>query len=632
VLVNGQAQAAVWSAREAALGSSSRALGGRTLSPGWEDSSVHPDRLADYLAALQSLLADHRLEASLYGHFGEGCVHGRISFDLETSGGIAAFRRFIEDAAHLVTAHGGSLSGEHGDGQARGELLGVQFGPALVEDFRRFKHIWDPDNLLNPGKLVDARPFDEDLRTESRLRQRPLPDAARRCVGAGRCLASGPGVMCPSYRASRTETETTRGRARLLFELASGGSQSGDVDYVADALLTCLGCKACKTECPAGVDMADAKSQFNAQRYAGRLRPRVTVLTAFAPWFLRAPSPLRALAVLALERRALGALAGRLAGFERGTVPPTLARETFTGWFARQPGAAPPRGTKGFLTASAPNSGPAGRRASAPKVLLWPDTFHNHFAPEALVAAARLLWSRGAAIVVPSQPVCCGRTLIDGGFREHAFGTLAHAVSVMADAQSVAGSAAAGPDAQPSGATLVVVLEPSCLAMFRDELAASSGWTGSGESGHFSHSSSDHVTWAPVSLSEALEALPPGPGGESPTRGAQLPPVLLHGHCHQTALWGMDAERRVLEHAGYEVVSAPAGCCGMAGAFGLDSRTASLGRAVGELGLLPAVRAHQGLVVANGQSCREQVRRQAGVRAVHVAEALWQSTLTDTDH
>lgn len=574
-------QRRIWEIRESAVGLSARAADGSDRFGGWEDAAVPPDRLGDYLRDFTSLLGRAGYTGVLYGHFGDGCVHTRIDFDLTSAPGIAAYRRFVEEAADLVVSYGGSLSGEHGDGQARAELLPRMFGEELVAAFREFKAIWDPDGKLNPGKVVDPLRLDEQLRLGAGfVPARPRTHfsfadddgsfgrAVLRCVGAGKCRKTDTGTMCPSYMATRDERHSTRGRARLLFELQKGDLLRGGWhdEQVRDALDLCLSCKSCKTECPAGVDMAAYKAEFLSHYYARRLRPPQMYAVGPISLWARAASraPRVANAVAPLTKAALGVAPERRL--------PAFAPETFRAWFARR----------------SPAAGPAGER-----VLLWPDTFTNYFAPERGRAAVKTLEAAGFRVAIPSRVLCCGRPLYACGMLAAAKRQLRRVVSELRD--------------ELRAGTTVVGLEPSCTAVFRDELAALLP-----DDEDARRLSSQSVTLAELLVDRDWR--PPRLEGRA----------VAHGHCHQKALWGMDADLALLSALGLEVELLDAGCCGMAGAFGLAPDHLDVSTACGERVLLPAVRAAPAdtLLVADGFSCREQVEQTTGRRCLHTAEIV----------
>ena len=574
----------LWHLRESALGLTARPPGRPPHWEGWEDSAVHPARLGAYLRDLVGLWKEFGYSGALYGHAGEGCVHTRNDFDLASAAGVATWRRYLEAAADLCAAYGGSLSGEHGDGQARGELLGRMFGEELVGAFRAFKRAFDPDGRMNPGKVVDPYPPDTNLRLGPSYRRRDLgptyfrfPEdagslaaAAERCVGVGRCRRAAGGTMCPSYMATKEELHSTRGRARLLQELLrSGGAVRGGWrdPHVREALDLCLSCKACKAECPVGVDMATYKAEFLAHYYRWRPRPRSAYATGLVHWGARLASLAPGLAN-ALGR---GRAVRWLAGLTTERPLPRLAPRTFRAGFARRAPA------------------PAGR-----EVLLWVDTFTNHFSPHVAEAAVEVLEAAGFRARLPRRPLCCGRPLYDAGLLGLARRQLRRAAAALAP-----GLAAGLP---------VVVLEPSCLSVFRDELGNLLPGDGAAQ----------RLGAAAVSLAELL------------TREGWSPPrrltgrALVQGHCHQRAVVGMAPDLALLEATGLEAELLDAGCCGLAGPFGFEAGHYELSMRIGELALFPAVRrAGPGtLVLADGFSCAAQIAHGTGRAPLHLAEVL----------
>jgi FAD/FMN-containing dehydrogenase/Fe-S oxidoreductase len=612
----------VWAVRESALGATSFVPGEARNWEGWEDAAVPPARLGEYLRKLRDLMAGFDYTGSLYGHFGQGCVHTRINFDLQTGAGIAAYRRFVEQAADLVVSLGGSISGEHGDGQSRGELLPRMYGEELMQAFREFKALWDPGNKMNPGKLVSPYRLDEHLRMPQ---YRPpavqthfaypvegsLPDAAMRCVGVGKCRKTDGGAMCPSYMATLDEQHSTRGRARLLFEMLQGevitdGFRS---DAVRESLDLCLSCKSCKSECPTGVDMAAYKAEFLARYYEGRRRPLRSyafglinhwgALAEQAPWlanlFTQVPpfsTIVRWALDMAPERRM-----------------PAFARRSFRRGFLKARGQEPearsqlasPRPAGRLLgEGGKPEDEPApSAQALAPglqsrRVLLWPDCSNNYFHPEVAHAAVSVLEAAGFHVVIPRERLCCGRPLYDHGMLTAARRRL---VEIL---ESLRCEIEAG--------TPIVGLEPSCVSVFRDEL---------------------------------LRFFPDDPLAQKLSRQALFlteflvregwnPPAIIQGravfhpHCHERASLCLDDDVAVLKQTGLDFTVLDSGCCGMAGAFGFEKAHIDVSKAIGERVLLPAVRAAAPdmLIVTNGFSCREQIVQTTGRRAWHIAEVL----------
>ncbi|MGW1931637.1 FAD-binding and (Fe-S)-binding domain-containing protein [Streptomyces sp. NPDC001919] len=570
-------QRALWRIREDAAGTATRTPGGGEAWPGWEDCAVPPARLGAYLREFRALLAAFGLRGVPYGHFGDGCVHVRIDFDLWSEQGVRDFRRFSEEVADLVVAHGGSLSGEHGDGQARAELLPRMYGEELVALFGAVKDVWDPDGGLNPGMLVRPRPLDEGLRFTG-LPLVGLGRAAARCVGVAKCRVegpgSGPGVMCPSFRATGEEKHSTRGRARLLHEMALGevitdGPRS---EEVREALDLCLSCKGCRSDCPVGVDMAAYKAEFLDLHYAGPLgflrRPRSHWSMGLLPHWLD------------LFGRGLNAamrlpFAARLAGVTPERTMPRVARETLTAWFAERASSRPP------------------------SLTLWPDTFTDHLAPEAGRAAVRVLEAAGLGVALPRGRVCCGLTYVSTGRLGAARRVMRRTLDVMEDG----GTGPAG-----SGARPVVVLEPSCAATLRTDLPELLP----------DDPRAARLAASVRTFAEALETL--APDWEPPRLDR---PVTGQTHCHQHAVLGDAADRRLRARAGLTGDLA-GGCCGLAGNFGFEPGHYEVSVACAEDQLLPALRnaPPAAAVLADGFSCRTQLADLAGVRGRHLAELL----------
>ncbi|HEY4020189.1 MAG TPA: FAD-binding and (Fe-S)-binding domain-containing protein [Pseudonocardiaceae bacterium] len=599
----------LWRAREAGLGATAHVPNEPDTWEGWEDSAVPPDRLGDYLRDLNKLYEEFgyadEAAPSLYGHFGQGCVHTRIPFRLTDPDGVTTYRRFLHRAADLVVSYGGSLSGEHGDGQSRGELLPRMFGPELMTAFGRLKSIFDPENRMNPGKVVAPARADEHLRLGGswapRIGERRLhfayPEdggsfvkAANRCVGVGKCRQhghDGDAVMCPSYQATREEEDSTRGRARLLFEMLNGHPDSPITDgwrstEVRDALDLCLSCKGCKADCPVDVDMATYKAEFLSHHYAGRLRPRAHYALGWLPAIAAAVATTKLAPIL--NRLSpippLRKLATRAAGLEDREIP-LFAGETLQQWWIRRGGAKP--GLRGT-------------------VLLWPDTFTNHFHPQVGRAAVGVLEAAGWTVRIPTEPICCGLTWISTG----QLGTAKRVLRRTVD--RLAGHARAG--------GLVVGLEPSCTAVFRSD--APELFPDDLDVARIR----DHT----VTLAELLQHHTDG--WEPPA----LPGVhaIAQVHCHQHAvLDDWSADRDLLERAGADVDRLASGCCGLAGNFGFERGHGEVSEACAESVLLPAVRAAapQDVILADGFSCRTQIHQldSGGREAVHLAELLDQA-------
>jgi FAD/FMN-containing dehydrogenase/Fe-S oxidoreductase len=587
----------VWDVRESALGVTSHVAGEPMSWEGWEDSAVAPEKLGAYLRDLRKMMATYGYRGSLYGHFGHACVHTRINFDLQSKAGIAHFRKFMEEAADLVVSYGGSISGEHGDGQARGELLPKMFGPELIQAFRDFKSAWDPDWKMNPGKLIDPYKLDENLRLganyspwEPKTNFQFLADhgslaqATLRCVGVGKCRREEGGVMCPSYRATHEEEHSTRGRAHLLWEMTQGeGREDGIIrdgwrsEEVKQSLDLCLACKGCKTECPVSVDVATYKAEFLFHYYEGRIRPLSAYAFGNIDLWARIASHAPGLANLTTQLPFLRDIAKLAAGIPRQRSIPAFAPETFKSWFERSRRNTRPRSTK------------------APPVLLWPDTFNNHFHPGTAKAAVEVLEAAGFRVLVPKANLCCGRPLYDFGMLDRARALLLQILDELSP--------------EIEAGIPVVGLEPSCVAVFRDELL-----------NLFPHDERAQVlSRQTFLLSEFLE---------TNAKDFQFPQfdrkALLHGHCHHKSLMKMTAEESVLTRLGIDFLSPAPGCCGMAGSFGFERDKYDVSMAIGELELLPAVRQAppDWLIIADGFSCREQIAQGSPRHALHLAEVL----------
>ncbi|MET9952947.1 FAD-binding and (Fe-S)-binding domain-containing protein [Streptomyces sp. NPDC006339] len=601
-------QRALWRIREDAAGTATRMPDGTEAWPGWEDCAVPPARLGAYLREFRSLLREFGLRGTPYGHFGDGCVHVRIDFDLWTEPGVRDFRRFSEAVADLVVAHGGSLSGEHGDGKARAELLPRMYGEELVALFGEVKDLWDPDGGLNPGMLVRPEPLDSGLRftglplvgRESGRRGAPervavLGRQAARCVGVAKCRvdgpSSGPGVMCPSYRATGEERHSTRGRARLLHEMALGETVTGGLraEEVHEALDLCLSCKGCRSDCPVGVDMAAYKAEFLAGYYAGPLRalkrPRSHWTMGGLPRWLD-------LFGRGLNTALRLPYAARLAGVAPERTMPRVARRSFVSWF--------------------------GERASdrVPALTLWPDTFTDHLAPEVGRAAVRVLEAAGLGVALPPGRVCCGLTYVSTGRLDTARRVMRRTLDVMDQAVGEGGDMEGGPGADGGGGgglgrggRPVVVLEPSCAATLRTDLPELLP-------------DDPRATRLAASVRTFAEALAELAPDWTPPRLDR--PVTGQTHCHQHAVLGDTADRRLREQAGLEG-ELSGGCCGLAGNFGFEPGHYAVSVACAEDQLLPALRtAHRDAVIlADGYSCRTQITHLAPRRHPrHLAEVL----------
>ncbi|HVL35069.1 MAG TPA: FAD-binding and (Fe-S)-binding domain-containing protein [Burkholderiales bacterium] len=568
----------IWKVRESGLGATAHVPNKPLTWEGWEDSAVPPERLAEYLRKLRALYDEYGFQGDLYGHFGQGCVHTRIDFDLRSAEGIARFRRFLHDAARLVTSLGGSISGEHGDGQSKAEVLETMFGPTLIGAFREFKAIWDPDGMMNPGKVVDAYRAHENLRLGTSYDPPPVAvhfhyrddagDFSRamlRCVGVGECRKKD-GTMCPSYMATGEEMHSTRGRARLLWEMLNADTlkQGWKSPAVKEALDLCLSCKGCKRECPVKVDMATYKAEFLAHYYGGRLRP------------------LKAYAFGMIDRWA--ALGTHLPGLSNFAANLGVSK-----WLLD---VAPER----EVTRFAPRAFTAAYRprGEGMDVILWPDTFNNYFNPEVAHAAAAALEAAGCRVRVPPRRLCCGRPLYEQGMVERARRYLGRVLETL------------GPDIRAG--VPVVGLEPACVSVFREELL---------ELFPFDEQAKRLAAQTMLLADFLAERAPRFPFRREGR-------ALVHGHCHQQSVLGMEGEMAVLERLGLEAELLDSGCCGMAGSFGFEREKYAVSMRCAERVLAPAVRAAapETVLVAGGFSCREQVAHATGRRPLHLAQVL----------
>ncbi|HLH15568.1 MAG TPA: FAD-binding and (Fe-S)-binding domain-containing protein [Bryobacteraceae bacterium] len=579
----------VWEVRESALGATALVPCQKETWEGWEDSAVPPANVGGYLRDLKKLYDKYGYRGALYGHFGDGCIHTRIDFGLKSAEGVRQFRSFLSEAVDTVLAHGGSLSGEHGDGQSRAEFLPRMFGSHIIEAFHEYKTIWDPAWKMNPGKVVKPYRVDENLRYgASYHREQPatyfhypsdgnsFAGAMERCVGVGKCRRIEGGVMCPSYMATREEMHSTRGRARLLWEMLQGDPlhDGWKSDAVYEALDLCLSCKGCKGECPVNVDMATYKAEFLAHYYAGRLRPRRAYASGLIFEWARLASHAPRLANFVTHAPGLSRLAKWAAGYDQRRTIPRFAEETFKHWWRRRP---------------VLNDG-------SPRVLLWADTFTNYFQPEIAKAAVEALEDAGCQVEVAAQDLCCGRPLYDYGMLELARRKLRQILEALRP-QIEAG--------QP-----VVVLEPSCATVFRDEMPNLLG------SDTDAARLKDQVFLLSEFLMKKVQDY-------TPPRLHRK--VYVHGHCHHKSVLGMRDENDLLDKLGADRREIESGCCGMAGAFGYEAgEHYQVSIACGERALLPAVRGAEpeAVIVSDGFSCREQIEQQTGRRALHLAQVV----------
>jgi Fe-S oxidoreductase len=588
----------VWKLRESGPRAAAAAPGMPPEWEGWDDAAVPPEKLGNYLRDIRKLLDEYRYHTSFYGHFGHGCIHMRVSFDLQSEEGIRNYMEFVERAADIVVSYGGSLSGEHGDGQSRAALLPKMFGPELIKAFGEFKSAWDPDNKMNPNKVVNAYLPTENLRLGADYKPNDpktyfqFPDddgslakAALRCIGLGECRKHDSGSMCPSYMVTLEEEHSTRGRAHMLFEVLQGEvvRDGWKDEHVKKAMDLCLACKACKSECPTNVDVATYKAEFLAHYYEGKRRPLHAYAFGMIDRWAELGSQFPGLANFFSSAPGFRHILQSVLHLAPQRKMPQLALSTFQSWARKNRVPA-----FGAATGASPASGKS-------DVILWADTFNNYFHPETSRAALEVLQSAGFSVVVPQIHLCCGRPLYDFGFLDRAKQYLERILCAMTT--------------QIKAGVPLVVLEPSCASVFRDELRNLFPLD----------ARATKLRSQTFLLSEFLERHAPG----------YMPPklpgkVLLHGHCHHKSLMGLGDEESLLKKTGADLQSIDSGCCGMAGPFGFEKEKYGVSQAVGERVLLPAVRntPENALIVSDGFSCREQILQSTGRRAIHLAEAL----------
>ncbi|MEU5567570.1 FAD-binding and (Fe-S)-binding domain-containing protein [Micromonospora musae] len=611
VVPAGAEAAALWRIRADGAGLGGRTPSGAPAWPGWEDAAVPPDRLGDYLRDFTALMADRGVDGLLYGHFGDGCVHVRLDLPLETPAGIGPSRAFLEASADLIAAYGGSLSGEHGDGRARSELLTRMYTPEVIGLFGQVKALFDPENMLNPGIVVDPRPLDSDLRRPAAHPTSPrhgfafaddggdFTRAVHRCTGVGKCRAdnsSAGGFMCPSYQATRDEKDVTRGRARVLQELTNGSLVTDwRSPAVLESLDLCLSCKACSTDCPTGTDMARYKSEVLHRAYTGRVRPRNHYILGQLPRWSSLVTKISALARLTntvLRIRPIAKAALAAGGMDPRRQIVTFAEERFTAWFRKQGRATMP--DSAALAAT-----PASSIPPRP-VVLWADTFSDTLDPAGARATAAVLQEAGYTVIVPEESACCGLTWISTGQLDGAKKRLTHLLSVLAPYAT---------DGIP-----IVGVEPSCTAVLRSDMVdllpddARARILAAG-------------TYTLAELLTAPAPLGPGPGWTPPSLSGVE--VVAQPHCHHHSVMGWEADAALLARAGASVTRLT-GCCGLAGNFGMEAGHYDTSVAVAENALLPALRngGPDTVYLADGFSCRTQADHLAGRQGVHLAELL----------
>uniref|UniRef100_UPI00404ABB8A FAD-binding and (Fe-S)-binding domain-containing protein n=1 Tax=Georgenia sp. M64 TaxID=3120520 RepID=UPI00404ABB8A len=626
VVPAGAEAAALWRIRADGAGLGGRTPDGAPAWPGWEDAAVPPERLGDYLRDFTALMADRGVDGLLYGHFGDGCVHVRLDLPLETPAGIGPSRAFLEASADLVAAYGGSLSGEHGDGRARSELLGRIYSPDVVDLFARVKTLFDPAGLLNPGVVVDPRPLDADLRRPY-ARLTPAADgfafaedggdfatAVHRCTGVGKCRAdtsAAGGFMCPSYQATKDEKDVTRGRARVLQELTNGSLvRDWNSPAVLASLDLCLSCKACSSDCPTGTDMARYKSEVLHRAYKGKVRPRNHYLLGQLPRWSAMVTAVPALARLA--NVVLGARPVARAVLAAGGMDPrrsmvSFADERFSRWWRRREGGSatsrgavlPSRTGTGTETGNRTETGTA-TDTDARFVVLWADSFSETLDGAGARATVALLEGAGYTVIVPREQVCCGLTWISTGQLDGAKKRLRDLLGVLAP--------------YAANGIPVVGVEPSCTAVLRSDMVDLLP----------DDPRAPMLAAHTYTLAELLTApAPVGPGPHWVPPSLEGVEVVAQPHCHHHSVMGWESDAALLARTGARVTTL-AGCCGLAGNFGMEAGHYETSVAVAENALLPALRAAgpETVYLADGFSCRTQAEQLAGRHGVHLAQLL----------
>jgi FAD/FMN-containing dehydrogenase/Fe-S oxidoreductase len=585
VILNPEDQEKVWKVREAGLGATARNVDNNPSWPGWEDAAVPPEKIGSYLRDFKKLLAHYGYKASLYGHFGQGCIHCSIDFDLETHEGVENFHAFIREAARLVSKYGGSLSGEHGDGQARGELLGLMYGSEVIHAFEEFKRIWDPLNRMNPGKIVHPNGATDHLRFGEHHANWELPThfsyvddkgsfafAVQRCAGVGNCRQLEGQTMCPSYKVTLEEKHSTRGRSRLLFEMMKKDTllKPWKEEAVKESLDLCLACKGCKSDCPVTVDMATYKAEFLSHYFKGRLRPMAAYTMGLIFFWNRIAAFVPTLVNFLTHQEPFAWIVKKIGGIAPARDIPRYAKKTFR---------------KGFRK----------RSSHGKEVILWTDSFNNYFHPQVLSSLEESLERLGYHVSIPEKNLCCGRPLYDYGMLDLAKKMLKRVLTEMKP--------------QIEAGTPVIFAEPSCLAVFRDELM--NLFPNDKDALRLSKQS---FTIAEFLQHEKLEF---------DLSGDATAPLMFHGHCHHKSLDGEDSDRWLLSKLG-DTEILKTGCCGMAGSFGFEAgEKYDVSVAVGENDLLPKLRERkEKILIADGFSCREQVYQSLGKYPLHTAELL----------
>ncbi|WP_434700544.1 FAD-binding and (Fe-S)-binding domain-containing protein [Trueperella pyogenes] len=602
----GPEAAELWRIRADGAGLGGRTPAGEAAWPGWEDSAVPPEKLGPYLRDLRGLMSAKGLDGLMYGHFGDGCVHVRIDFPLEEAGGVPLMRAFMEEATDIAMRYGGSMSGEHGDGRARSELLTRMYPPQILELFGAVKALFDPDDVLNPGVLVRPRPLDADLRRPQAAPSQyaggfhfredggDFTRAVHRCTGVGNCRADRTAAgfyMCPSYQATKDEKDVTRGRARVLQEVTNGQLVSGFADSaLREALDLCLACKACSTDCPTGVNLAKFKSEALYRGYRGKIRPRTHYILGNLPILARWATAIPGLAALANALMKIGPIR-RIAFAASGL-------DTRRSW----PGFATTRFSTHAKSLRKETRGLVGQAAMGEKkyVMLWADSFSETLDTRGAQAMVAVLQRAGYTVLIPPADACCGLTWITTGQLGHAKKELTHLLGLLAPFAA-------------SGIPIVGV-EPSCTAVLREDLLdLLPDDARSAVVAHMTHT-----------LAELLTAPEPiGPGDNWQVPDLSGVEVVAQPHCHHYSVMGWRADAELLRRAGAQLTTV-SGCCGLAGNFGMEKGHYDVSVKVAHNDLLPklAAASPDAVYLADGFSCRTQAAGLVGDQGVHLAELL----------
>lgn len=596
VLMDPKKQAQVWNVRKAGLGLLMSVRGDAKPIPVIEDVSVPVEHLPEYVSTVQKMVDRYGTSAAFYAHASSGCLHVRPLINLKTVEGVEAMREMAHEAAELAARFGGYMSGEHGDGLQRSELNEKIFGTEIYEKMREFKAIFDPNGLMNPGKIVDAPPMTENLRfgpkyapieIKTRLnfdREGGFMRAIEMCNGAAVCRKTHSGTMCPSYMATLDEKDTTRGRANALRNALAGNLLNPDEftsEEVKGVMDLCISCKACKTECPSSVDMAKIKTEFMSQYYDKNRVPLRTRLMANIHTLARLASPMAPLANLMISSRLSGPVMSAIGVHRSRKMSPFVARhfvQRFHSWRKANPVQPVTRG----------------------KVVYFHDTFATYNFPEIGLAAVKLIEAAGFEVILEERRSCCGRPQLSKGLIESARRNARRNVGLLAD--------------YARKGIPIVGTEPSCILTMRDEYIDLLP----------DDEDADMVAANSFMLDEWLAKLEAENDLGIPWKDSTGPEVLFHGHCHQKALVGIDPSMEMLNASGCRPTDSGAGCCGMAGSFGYEEEHYEISRKIGEERLFPTLRETpmDVIVTTSGVSCHQQIEHFEGRMSKHIVEVL----------